>query len=420
MSARTEAASRRGYVRRVPNRTIHPRLVLLLALACGAAVANLYFAQPLLDTIAHKLGTSAGVAGLVVTASQVGYAAGLLLLVPLGDIVERRTLVVRMLLLCAVALAACAAAPSIAVLALAIAVVGVTSVVAQVLVPLAGDLAGDDERGKVVGTIMSGLLIGILLARTVSGFVAELAGWRAIYALAAAAMVALAVALWRALPVLGPRPHAPYPQLLRSVGTLVRTEPLLRLRMAYGMLGMLTFTLLWTALTFLLSGAPYDYSEGTIGLFGLAGLVGAVAAQGAGRLADRGLARAATACFWTAVLVGWLLADLGGSSVVALVAGLLILDAGVQGQHITNQSVIYTLRPDARSRITTAYMTGNFAAAAIGSALASALWDVGGWSLISAVGVGTTVVALGLWTLERRLSARSDRSVAARPQPRRG
>ena len=402
------------------NRTLHPRLVLLLALACGAAVANLYYAQPLLDTIAGRLGTSAGVAGLVVTASQVGYAAGLLLLVPLGDIVERRTLVVRMLLLCAVALAGCAVAPSIGPLALAIAVVGITSVVAQVLIPLAGDLAGDDERGKVVGTIMSGLLIGILLARTVSGFVAELAGWRAIYALAAVAMVALAAALWRTLPVLGPRAHEPYRQLLRSVGTLVRTEPVLRLRMAYGMLGMLTFTLLWTALTFLLSGAPYHYSEGTIGLFGLAGLVGAVAAQGAGRLADRGLARAATACFWIAVLAGWLLADLGGSSVVALVAGLLVLDAGVQGQHITNQSVIYTLRPDARSRITTAYMTGNFTAAAIGSALASALWDVGGWDLISAVGVGTTVVALTLWALERRRVSAADRSVAARPQPRRG
>ncbi len=376
--------------------------MLLLAFACGAAVANLYYAQPLLDTIADKLGTSSGVAGLVVTFSQVGYAAGLLLLVPLGDLVERRTLVVRMLLLCALALAGCAVAPSIGPLALAIAVVGLTSVVAQVLIPLAGDLAADDERGKVVGTIMSGLLIGILLARTISGFAAELAGWRAIYVVAAVLMVALSIALHRSLPVLGPRAQASYGQLLRSVGTLVRSEPLLRLRMAYGMLGMLTFTLLWTALTFLLSGDPYNYSDGTIGLFGLAGLVGAFAAQGAGRLADRGLSRAATGCFWLAVLVGWLLADLGGTSVIALIAGLLILDAGVQGQHITNQSLIYALRPDARSRLTTAYMTGNFTAAAIGSALASALWDIGGWSLISAVGVGTTVIALGLWALERR------------------
>nr|WP_221243279.1 MFS transporter [Conexibacter arvalis] len=378
---------------------------MLLALASGAAVANLYFAQPLLDTIADALGTSTGLAGLVVTASQIGYAAGLLLLVPLGDLVERRSLVVRMLLVCAAALALCAAAPAFGVLALGIAVVGVTSVVAQVLVPFAGDLAADDERGTVVGTIMSGLLIGILAARTLSGFVAELAGWRAVYALAAAVMVALALALRRALPVIAARTTTPYRALLRSIGTLVREEPVLRRRMAYGMLGMTSFTLVWTALTFLLSDRPYDYSEGTIGLFGLAGLVGALAAQGAGRLWDRGLGRAATASFWALVLVGWILCDLGAGSLAALIAGLVVLDAGVQGQHITNQSTIYALRPEARSRLTTAYMTGNFCAAAIGSALASALWGVGGWDAISAVGVATALIALALWAWERRAPA---------------
>lgn len=400
----------------MPNGHLDRRLVLLLAFACGAAVANLYYAQPLLDVIAGGLHTSQGVAGLVLTASQIGYAAGLLLVVPLGDLVERRTLLVRLLLACAVALAACALAPAIAALAIALCVVGVTSVVAQVLVPFAGDLAADDERGRVVGTVMSGLLIGILIARTLSGFIAELAGWRAVYALAAVLMVGLAGALWRALPVLGPRAQTPYRQLLRSIGALVREEPVLRLRMAYGMLGMLTFTLLWTSLTFLLSGPGYGYSEGTIGLFGLAGLIGAFAAQGAGRLADRGLARAATGCFWLAVLAGWLLCDLGETSLIALIGGLLVLDAGIQGQHITNQSVIYALRPEARSRLTTAYMTGNFSAAAIGSALASALWDLGGWDAVSIVGVATTVVALGLWVA----TGVADRSVAAPPPSRRG
>ena len=390
-------------------RHLDRRLVLLLALATGAAAANLYYAQPLLDTIADKLGTSPGVAGLVVTASQVGYAAGLLLIVPLGDLVERRALVVRMLLVCAAALTLCALAPAFAVLALGIAIVGVTSVVAQVLVPFAGDLAADDERGKVVGTIMSGLLIGILVARTVSGLVAELAGWRSVYALAAVGIVLLALALHRALPVIAPRATTPYRVLLRSIGTLVREEPVLRRRMAYGMLGMTTFTLLWTALTFLLSNPPYDYSEGTIGLFGLAGLVGALTAQGAGRLWDRGLGRAATVGFWLLVLAGWVLCDLGGSSLVALIAGLLVLDAGVQGQHITNQSAIYALRPEARSRLTTAYMTGNFCAAAVGSALASALWGVGGWGLISGVGLATAALALLLWAWEGRFGR------AARP-----
>lgn len=388
----------------MPKQHLDRRLVLLLAFATGTTVANLYYAQPLLDVIADKLGTSVGLAGLIVTFSQIGYAAGLLLLVPLGDLVERRTLIVRMLLICAAALAAAAVAPGIGPLLLAITVVGVTSVVTQIFVPFAGDLAADEERGKVVGTVMSGLLIGILLARTVSGFVAELAGWRSIYALAAVLMVVLAGALWRALPVLGPRADTPYRELLRSIGTLVREEPALRLRMGYGALGMLTFTLLWTSLTFLLSSDPYNYSEGTIGLFGLAGLVGALTAQGAGRLADRGLARAATACFWLAISAGWILLDFGGSSVVPLIAGLLVLDLGVQGQHITNQSVIYALRPEARSRLTTAYMTGNFIAAALGSGLASALWDFGGWDAVSAVGLATTVIALGLWLLERRIA----------------
>jgi predicted MFS family arabinose efflux permease len=391
----------------VPNRHLDRRLVLLLAFATGTAVANLYYAQPLLDVIADKLGTSEGIAGLVVTVSQIGYAAGLLLLVPLGDLVERRTLIVRMLVLCAAALAACAVAPSIAALALAITVVGVTSVVAQIVVPFAGDLAADDERGKVVGTIMSGLLIGILLARTVSGLVAELAGWRAVYALAAVLTLGLAAALWRALPVLGPRGNTPYRELLRSVGTLVREEPALRVRMAYGMLGMLTFTLLWTSLTFLLSSSAYGYSEGTIGLFGLVGLVGALVVQGAGRLADRGHTARATAGFWAVALVGWILCGLGGSSLAALLIGLVVLDAGVQGQHVTNQSVIYALRPEARSRLTTAYMTGNFLAAAGGSALASALWHLGGWNAVSAVGIGTTVAALALWLVERRLGTRA-------------
>jgi len=411
---------------RVPQpRRLDRRLVLLLAVVGGAAVANLYYAQPLLDTIAERLGTSTGLAGLVVTASQVGYAAGLLLLVPLGDLVERRTLVVRMLSVCAAALALCAVAPAFGVLALGIAVVGVTSVVAQVLVPFAGDLAADDERGTVVGTIMSGLLIGILAARTLSGFVSELAGWRAVYALAAALMVALAAALWRTLPQVGARGGQRYGALLRSIGTLVREEPVLRRRMAYGMLGMMSFTLVWTALTFLLSDPPYDYSEGTIGLFGLAGLIGAFAAQGAGRVYDRGLGRHATAGFWALVIAGWILCDLGASSLAALIAGLLILDAGVQGQHITNQSTIYALRPEARSRLTTAYMTGNFTAAAVGSALAAAVWEAGGWTAVSAIGIGTGVLALALWAWEGRPAvsepaAAAGRPAAAPPPSRRG
>ncbi|HEY4279965.1 MAG TPA: MFS transporter [Conexibacter sp.] len=378
------------------------RLVALMAFACGAAVANLYYAQPLLDTIADKLHTSQGIAGLIVTATQIGYAAGLLLVVPRGDIVDRRHLITRLLLVCAAALGVAAASPNVAVLAVALTAVGITSVVAQVLVPFAGDLASDEERGKVVGMVISGLLTGILSARILSGIIADLAGWRTVYVVAAVLMVALALTLRRVLPEMAVRSTARYGELLHSVGTLVRTEPVLRLRMAYGIFGMLTFTLLWTALTFLLSGAPYNYSDATIGIFGLAGLMGATVAQGAGRLVDRGLANIATACFWALVLVGWVLIDIGGTVLIPLIVGLLVLDAGVQGQHITNQSLIFQLRPEARSRLTTAYMTGNFIAAAIGSALASALWGLGGWGLVSGVGLGSSTAALIVWLASQR------------------
>jgi predicted MFS family arabinose efflux permease len=375
-------------------------------------VANLYYAQPLLDVIARDLGVSPGAAGLLVTSSQIGYAAGLVLLVPLGDLLDRRRMVSRMLVVAAAGLAAAAAAPSFAVLAAAIAVVGVTSVVAQVLVPLAGSLAGDHERGKVVGDVMSGLLIGILLARTASGLIAEAGGWRSVYVIGAVLMLVLAVVLARALPPTPPVTDLPYARLLRSVGELVRDEPLLRRRMVYGAAGMAGFSVLWTAIAFLLSGDPYNYGEGTIGLFGLAGLVGAGAAQGAGRLADRGHAHAATGAFLVTILVAWGLIALGASSLAALVAGVVLLDLGIQGQHILNQSMIYTLREDARSRVTTAYMANNFFWGALGSAAASVAWSAGGWGAVSALGAGVAVLALAAFGLEH-LQTAGDRAAAS-------
>jgi predicted MFS family arabinose efflux permease len=382
------------------DRSIDPRLVVLLAVACGAAVANLYYAQPLLDTIGRDLGVGAGAAGLLVTASQVGYGAGLVLLVPLGDVLDRRRMVSRLLLVCAVGLAVAAAAPSFAVLAVAIAVIGVTSVVAQVLVPLAGTLAGDHERGRVVGNVMSGLLLGILLARTASGVIAALGGWRLVFVLGAVLMVVLAAVLARALPKVPRATDLPYGALLRSIGQLIGDEPVLRRRMLFGALGMASFSVLWTAIAFLLSGAPYHYGEATIGLFGLAGLVGAGAAQGAGRLSDRGRGHAATGVFLATMAVAWGLLALGSSSLAALIAGVIALDLGIQGQHIVNQSTIYRLREDARSRVTTAYMANNFLWGAVGSAAASLAWSEGGWGAVSAVGIGLACVGLGVWVVE--------------------
>jgi predicted MFS family arabinose efflux permease len=377
-------------------------LVRLLAIACGATVANLYYAQPLLDTIARAFGISPGAAGLIVTASQIGYAAGLVLVVPLGDLVHRRKLVCRLLLLTTLGLAVTAAAPSIAVLALAVGLVGTTSVVAQVLVPLASELAPQEDRGRVVGVVMSGLLIGILVARTASGLIAEVGGWRSVYAVAAVAMLVLTAALWRSLPDTPPPSSLPYRRLLASVPVLVRQEGVLRRRMGYGAMGMASFSGLWTTLTFLLTRQPYGYGDAVVGLFGLAGLVGAGSARFAGRLADGGREHAATGVFWLLILAGWGLLALGTTSVFAIIGGIVLLDLGVQGQHILNQSTIYALAPEARGRVTTAYMGSNFLFGAAGSAAAALAFSVAQWPGVCALGTAFSVVALLNWADEHR------------------
>ncbi|MBJ7522184.1 MAG: MFS transporter [Solirubrobacteraceae bacterium] len=391
-------------------------IVLVMAFGCGAAVASNYYGQPLLDVIAETFGVAPSTAGFIVTASQLGYAAGLVFLVPLGDLLERRTLILRLLLATAVALAVTAAAPSVAVLAGALAIVGVTSVVAQILIPLSAALAPEHERGKVVGIVMSGLLIGILVARTVSGLIAQLGGWRLVYALASVVILVLAVTLWRVLPESFPaRSDLTYRSLLRSVTALVRTSPLLRRRMIYGATGMGGFSLVWTSITFLLSDAPYEFNEATIGLVGLFGIAGALSAQAAGRLGDRGWTHPATGAFLFVTLAGWGLMAFATDSLVALLAGLVLFDLGIQGQHILNQNRLFTAYPDARSRVVTAYMTGNFVAGALGSATAALAYAAGGWAAITGVGVVIAVIGLAAWVQEQL--ARGAPAVAASDSP---
>ena len=374
--------------------------VLLLAVVCGAAVANIYYAQPLLPVVAQALGVSEGAAGLLVTASQIGYAIALALLVPLGDVLERRRLVSTLLAASAVALVGASLAPSLALLLVAVAVVGVTSAVAQIVVPMAASLAGEQERGTVVGTVMSGLLIGILAARTVAGFVAEFAGWRIVFVAAAVLMVALALAVRLLLPPVPPTESTRYPTLLRSVLTLVRDEPLLRRRMVLGGVGMGCFSILWTAVSFLLAAPPYGYDSATIGLFGLAGLAGAAAAVFAGRFADRGHGRRAVTVGLVLLLASWGLLGLGGTSVVALIAGIVVLDLAQQTLQISHQSAIYTRVHDARSRVTTAYVVSVFIGGGLGSAATSALYGTVGWVGVCVLGAAVTLLGIGVWALE--------------------
>jgi predicted MFS family arabinose efflux permease len=275
--------------------------------------------------------------------TQVGYVIGLALLVPVGDLRERRGLISGTLIVTAAALGVAAAAPSFVVFAAALALVGLTSVVAQIIVPMSSSLSADHERGRVVGTVMSGLLIGILVARTVSGLVAAALGWRAVFALAAVAMLVLAATLRRLLPRVPATTTLSYGALLRSVLLLVRAEPVLRQRMLLGALLFGCFSALWTSIAFLLSAAPYHYGNAVIGLFGLAGLAGALAASVVGRLADRGHGSAASTAAVLVMLISWAVLAAGHTSVVLLIVGIVALDLGVQGLHISNQSAIYAL-----------------------------------------------------------------------------
>jgi predicted MFS family arabinose efflux permease len=377
-------------------------LTLLFAVAGGAAVGNLYWAQPLLDFIARDLHASTATAGWLVTATQVGYAAGIVLVVPLGDVLVRRRLIPVIMTCAAVALVGCALAPSFAVLLLAITALGLTTVAGQILTPLAGDLADDAHRGRVVGTVVSGLLTGILVSRTISGLVAGAAGWRAIFVAAAVVDIALAILLYRAIPALPPKTRLAYPKLIASVGTVIRRERTVRWTMVLGATAFGVFTLFWTALTFLLSGPPFSYPVSVIGLFGLAGLAGAITAQRAGRFHDRGWSLPVTGGAYTLAIVAFVVAGLAGHTVAGVLVAVVLLDIAVQAANILNQARILAISQEERSRLNTTFVFGNFVGGAIGSAVASVLWAAGGWTAVTIAGAVLSAFGLGVWALGRR------------------
>ncbi|RAL74633.1 sugar (and other) transporter family protein [Enterobacter hormaechei] len=368
-----------------------------MSVATGLAVASNYYAQPLLDTIARAFDLSASSAGFIVTAAQLGYAAGLLFLVPLGDMFERRMLIVSMTLLAAGGMLITASSQSLTMMIIGTALTGLFSVVAQILVPLAATLASPEKRGKVVGTIMSGLLLGILLARTVAGLLASLGGWRTVYWVASVLMLIMALALWRGLPKVKQENHLNYPQLLASVFSLFTRDKLLRTRAILGCLTFANFSILWTSMAFLLAAPPFNYSEGVIGLFGLAGAAGALGARPAGGLADKGKSHMTTSAGLVLLLLSWAAIWYGHVSVLALIVGILVLDLTVQGVHITNQTVIYRVKPDARNRLTAGYMTSYFIGGAAGSLISASAWQHAGWTGVCAIGAIVAAINLLVW-----------------------
>jgi predicted MFS family arabinose efflux permease len=377
-------------------------MVILLAATCGAAVANLYYAQPLLHTLGKQFHVSSGATGLLVTLSQIGYVIGLALLVPLGDLLERRKLITVTLLCSALSLVLAALSPTFLIFGAAMLITGIVAFVAQVVVPMSAHLAAENERGRVVGTVMSGLLIGILLSRTASGLIAQWFGWRTVFACGAVLMLAMATLLRARLPTVAPTSDHSYGRALKSVLTLIREEPVLRQRMLLGACGMACFSVLWTAIAFLLSGehgSSYHYGNATIGLFGLAGVAGASAAQVVGRLVDRGRLKLATSISIVLLLCSWGILALGAHNVIVLIIAIMVLDLGVQGLQVSNQNAIYARRPEARSRITTAYMVAYFLGGVLFSAVTGAIYAADGWYAVCVLGAIPAVIALCAWAL---------------------
>ncbi|TPK61681.1 MFS transporter [Mesorhizobium sp. B2-4-19] len=377
---------------------------LVFAIACGLSVANVYFAHPLLDAMAHDFAIAPASVGIVVTVTQIGYAIGLFFIVPLGDLFDRRKLIAVQAILSAVALSAVGIAPSAAALLASLAIVGLLAVVVQVLVAYAADLAVPSERGRAVGTVTSGVILGILLARFVAGVVADFAGWRWVYLVSAALTLLMALVLFIVLPRHETeRPRTSYPRLLGSVVLLFVQEPLLRVRAVLAMLIFASFNVLWAPLVLPLSAAPFSLSHTEIGLFGLAGVAGALGARWTGGLVDRGRGQLVTGLSLLLMIAAWLPIALMGVSLWLLVAGIVMLDLAIQAVHVTNQSLIFSRRPDARSRLVGGYMIFYSLGSALGSIASTMTYGAFGWSGVCMLGAGIGLLASLVWALTLRV-----------------
>ncbi|MFD2143172.1 MFS transporter [Ancylobacter oerskovii] len=376
----------------------------LLALAAGAGAANLYYAQPLIAPIAADIGLDESAASLIVTLGQIGYIAGLLLVVPLGDAIENRRLLGLVLLCAGAGLTLAAGAPSAPVFAGAAVVYGFGSVVAQVAVPFASHLATPQERGRRVGNVVAGLMTGIMLARPVASLVAHWFGWRAVFLVSAVLMLALAGGLRLMLPQRRPQGGLSLWALLRSFPTLLRTQPVLRRRIAYQMPMFGSFILFWTAVPLELAGPAFGLDQRGIALFALAGAAGVFGSSLAGRLADRGHSRLGTGLSLASAVLGFALAAIGVAqgSVMLLALGAVVLDLAVAANLVFGQRALFMLDPAIRARLNALFIAMFFLGGALGSAVASPLYVLGGWSAVSVAGIVVLLAALGYFATEGR------------------
>lgn len=377
-------------------------LVFVFALACGILIANLYYAQPLISLIAPEIGLSESAASLIVTLTQIGYCIGLILLVPLGDLVENRKLVLLTISGAILALVMAMLAPNALWFLFASLLVGIGSVAVQMLIPIAAHISPEERRGRTVGNIMSGLLLGVMLARPISGFIAHHFGWRTVFGMSAVLLIILAVILWNLLPERQPTLNHHYFRLIKSLWSLLRDTPILRRRALYQAALFASFSLFWTAIPLLLSGPLFKLSQQGIALFALAGAMGAIAAPIAGRIADKGYAKPATGFALATGAFAFLLSLFGGTSasLFCLVLAGILLDMGVQCNVVLGQRTIYLLGAEVRSRLNALYMAIFFIGGAIGSGIASVAYLYGGWTLVASIGFGFPAAAFLFYLTE--------------------
>jgi predicted MFS family arabinose efflux permease len=370
-------------------------LLPFLGVACGIGVSNIYYNQPLLLEISRTFHTAASQAGLVAVTTQIGYATGMLLFVPLGDVLERRSLIARMFAAVSLALVVSALAPILWALVVSSALLGILASVTHIVVPIAPDLADDDSRGKAIGIVMTGLLLGILLARTFSGSIASWLGWRWVFGIAAIMNAAFALLVWRLLPALKPNKPVPYASAMRSLWTLFRTHGALRQASIQSALVFASFTGFWTTLAFLLGTPHYHLGAGVAGSFGIIGATGAAIAPVAGWLSDRSGSRSVITFALSLMAVGWAVLWTGRTHLLGLIAGCILLDAAAQLNQIANQTRVFGIDVTARSRLNTIYMTLYFLGASLGSFASVALWSRWQWQGVTRLGF----VFLGLAVL---------------------
>nr|WP_259393632.1 MFS transporter [Pantoea agglomerans] len=372
-------------------------MIFFFSLTSALAVANVYSAQPLLESIAASLQVSPGTIGTVVTATQSGYALGLIFLVPLGDCVNRKKLVITQLLLSVLALITAAVAPDLMTLLCAMLLVGLMAVVTQLMVAWAAMLASPEQRGQVVGSVTSGIVIGILLARFVSGMIADLAGWRAVYLTAACLLLLISLILAKVLPATAVQTRrTSYPHLLLSVFRLFLTEPQLRRRGILALLIFAAFSMLWSSMVLPLTALSLSHTQ--TGMFGLAGIAGALAASRAGAWADLGLGQRATGLALALLTFSWLPIAALHTSLLLLIFGVILLDFAVQTVHVINQSLIVAARPEAASRLVGAYMCFYSLGSALGAIAATQLYTHWGWQAVCYAGAAVSASAFLCWS----------------------